>query len=89
MAIVVTVKFLSERRKMKTATIMALAIFAFGGWNNSTRGNLQGHSKHCSMVLAGNQRCSMCDGTGFGPNTRGEKGKGHYKCIRCKGTGKI
>ncbi len=41
------------------------------------------------VIMAGNQRRPLCDGTGFGPDSRGRKGKGHYKCIRCKGTGKI
>ncbi len=34
-------------------------------------------------------RCSMCDGTGFTANGKGEKGKGKFSCVRCKGTGKI
>lgn len=34
-------------------------------------------------------RCSMCDGTGFTSNAKGEKGKGKFACVRCKGTGKI
>ena len=34
-------------------------------------------------------RCSLCNGTGFSANSKGEKGKGKYTCVRCKGTGKI
>ena len=37
----------------------------------------------------GKTRCPQCDGTGFGPNAKGEKGKGKYNCSRCKGTGRV
>ncbi len=33
-------------------------------------------------------RCTSCDGTGFGPNAKGEKGRGTFICPICKGTGR-
>jgi len=75
---------------MKTAAIVSAAIAALAGWALAADLNSHAHGRHeAAVIAAGNRRCSMCDGTGFCPNGKGEKGKGHYKCIRCNGTGKI
>ena len=75
---------------MKTAAIAILAVAALAGWTLAANLNRHAHAGHgATAIAAGNQRCSMCDGTGFGPNGKGEKGKGNYKCIRCNGTGRI
>ena len=75
---------------MKTAAIAILAIAALAGWILAANLNTHAYDRHeATVIAAGNYRCSMCDGTGFGPNGKGEKGKGNYKCIRCNGTGKI
>ena len=74
---------------MKIAAIVSLAVLAFAAGAAAECVGTHGHRAHCATVVSGNVRCSMCNGTGFGPNTRGEKGKGPYKCIRCNGTGRI
>ena len=75
---------------MKKVAVVSLAIAAVAGWILAANLNSHAHVTHGAGTITENdQRCPLCDGTGFGPNSQGEKGKGHYKCIRCNGTGKI
>ena len=75
---------------MKATAIVSLAIAALVGGALAANLNSLALGRHeATVIAAGNRRCSMCDGTGFCPNGKGEKDKGHYKCIRCNGTGKI
>ena len=77
--------------KMKKLTAIAgmTILLLSGGLPFSSADFQQGMSGREIVIMAGSQRCTLCDGTGFGPDSQGRKGKGHYKCIRCKGTGRV
>ena len=77
---------------MKKVTALAgttILLLAAEGLPSSSADIHQEMSGREIVIMAGSRRCTLCDGTGFGPASRGRKGKGHYKCIRCKGTGRI
>ena len=68
--------------------VVIVALLGSGAYSGSINSSVK------SVAVSRNShtiqtRCSLCDGTGFSANSKGEKGKGTYTCVRCKGTGKI